>query len=127
MQKYIYLAHNHQPRTGATIDARAAAARFLPPAGFWASRFPLAALWIAAALLPAALGCAHAPAPCPTPTGLLDEHRAEVERLDAEVGHARGEERAAKARRDGAAARAAAARAALDSLLAARPPGSTKR
>lgn len=73
------------------------------------------------------LGCAHTNAPCPTPTALLDQHREEVERLDSEVGKARAEERTARARREEAAKRAAAARATLDSLLSAGVAGSPKR
>jgi hypothetical protein len=93
-----------------------------PPAGFWARRIcPSAPLLTAALLLPA-LGCGHATVPCPTPTTALDSHRQEVERLDGTVGSARAAERAEKSRRDGAARRVAAARAALDSLPAAAGP-----
>ncbi len=73
---------------------------------------------LAAAALLAALGCGHATVPCPTPTSTIDEHRAEVERVGETIGRARVEERALQTRRDEAARRAAAARAALDSLEA---------
>jgi hypothetical protein len=98
-------------------------AKFRPPAGFWAS--PLAGLRVLAcvALVVPALGCAHANAPCPTPTAQIDEHRAAAERLDAEVGKARGAERAARTRRDEAARRVAEAQAALDSVVSTRGGG----
>lgn len=112
---------------GAAPDAQSATAKFRPPAGFWASPFPAGTLWVAAALLVAAAGCAHTNAPCPVPTPRVDEHRAAVERLDAEVGNAREQERAEKARRDEAARRTAAARAALDSLAATGGPEASQR
>lgn len=73
---------------------------------------------LGAAALLAVLGCGHATVPCPTPTSSIDEHRAEVEKVGETIGRARAEERALQARRDEAARRAAAARAALDSLRA---------
>ncbi len=73
---------------------------------------------LAAALLAAVLGCGHATVPCPTPTSSIDEHRAEVEKVGETIGRARAAERALQVRRDEAARRAAAARAALDSLEA---------
>jgi hypothetical protein len=76
---------------------------------------------MAVAVLAAAAGCAHTNAPCPTPTARIDEHRAAVERLDAEVGKARAAERAERARRDDAARGVAEARAALDSLAGGAP------
>jgi hypothetical protein len=82
---------------------------------------------VAVAILAAAAGCAHTNAPCPTPTAQIDEHRAGVERLDAEVGKARAAERAERARRDEAATRAARARAALDSLAGGAQPETPAR
>jgi hypothetical protein len=70
-----------------------------------------------AALL-AVLGCGHATVPCPTPTSSIDAHRAEAERVGETIGRARAEERALRGKRDEAARRAAAAKAALDSLEA---------
>lgn len=121
------LAPTHRAPLGVSSSARGGVARIRPEAGFWATSPSRAGLWLAATLLPAALGCAHASAPCPTPPAQLDRHRAEVERLDAEVGRARGEERELMKRRERTQAGIAWMQARLDSLAAAGAIGTPKR
>lgn len=61
-------------------------------------------------------GCGGAHAPCPTPTSDIDRHREESFAAERDVRNAVAEERALRAKREEAAARIEAARAALDSL-----------
>ncbi len=66
-------------------------------------------------------GCGGATAPCPTPTTLLDQHRAESEEAQETALTASDEAQAAEERRMAAERRVRAAKASLDSLRALEP------
>jgi hypothetical protein len=74
-----------------------------------------------------ALGCAHTNAPCPTSAAQIDQHRADVERIDAAIGRARREERTLLRQRQWTDSLINTMRANLDSLSAAGAPGAAER
>lgn len=103
--------------TGERPDALANAQPAEPKAARnWSERSVLAALFLLTTAPLAVTGCGHATVPCPTPTSELDRLRDETDRARAEMDRALAEEAALEARRDDAAQRVGAAKAALDSL-----------